>query len=178
MRHLLVIPLTLTLGFQVALGAAYVVDDVQLDYSSAKRLATMIGSDARLERAIVMGEPETLTESLPYYRENPVYLLQESTFRNWLQIQIPGGRRNDCSLADLLATATDLRSRYGVPVIMALGWWLDGPAVQRAYAGTYFEQTFTVSASARSEFVARTQFLGRLRAASFTDENYDVFVLW
>ena len=99
-------------------------------------------------------------------------------FRDWLRIQIPGGRRNDYSLEELLHTAGELREQYGVPVVMALGWWIDGPQVQRAYGGTYFAQTFTVSSGARAEFQARTQFLGRLRAASFTDENYDVFVLW
>ena len=35
-----------------------------------------------------------------------------------------------------------------------------------------------MSAADREEFLARTEFLGRLRDATFTDENYDVFVLW
>ena len=74
---------------------------------------------------------------------------QEKTLRNWLLMWIPGGRRCDYNLAELFATAADLRRRYDTPVVMVLGWWL-----------------------------ARTQFLGRLRDATFTDENYDVFVVW
>ena len=46
------------------------------------------------------------------------------------------------------------------------------------YLGTWYEQTFTVKPADRAAFLARTQLLGRLRNASFTDENYDVFVLW
>jgi hypothetical protein len=193
--RLLLVPLTLALGYQVVLGAGYVVDDVQLEYSSSKRLAALIAADPRLERAIVIGEPETLQQSLPYYRDNPIYLPQEDTFRAWMWSpslsfslssgtagpstrNIAIGRRADYSLAELLSTAVALRERHGVPVVMVLGWWVDGPEVQRAYVGTWFEQVFTVSPEARTAFLARTEFLGRLRSASFTDENYDVFVLW
>ena len=177
LRHLLLIPFTVALCHQVILGVSTLVDDARLDYSSSRRLAAIIGSDPRLERAIVIGEPETLTGSLPYYRGNRIFLPQENAFRDWLHIQIPGGRRGDYNLRELLTTATELRSRYDVPVVMALGWWLDGENLQREYVGSFFEQTFTMSPADRTEFLARTELLGRLRAAVFTDENYDVFVL-
>jgi hypothetical protein len=176
--RLLLLPLVAALGWQVVLGAGYVVDEVQLEYSSSRRLAALIANDPRLERAIVIGEPENLTQSLPYYRDNRVYLPQEEAFRNWMMVWIPGGRRGDYSLAELLATATELRGRWQAPVVMALGWRLDGPDEQVAYAGSFLEQRFSMTAADRTEFLARTQLLGRLREASFTDENYDVFVLW
>ena len=175
--RVLLVSLTVTLGYQVVLGMRNVVDDVRFEYASSRRLGSLIASDPRLERAIVIGEPEDLTESLPYYRDNRIYLPQEKAFRHWL-MWIPGGRRGDYNLAELLATATELRGRYDTPVVMALGWWLDGRDAQRMYAGTYVEQNFTMSAADREEFLARTEFLGRLRDATFTDENYDVFVLW
>jgi hypothetical protein len=176
--RLLLLPLVAALGWQVALGAGYVVDDVQLEYSSSRRLAGLLAGDPRLERAIVIGEPEHLTHSLAYYRDNRIYLPQEAAFRNFMLFFVPGGRRADYNLAELLATATELRARWQVPVVMALGWRLDGPDNQVAYPGTYFEQRFSMSAADRTEFLARTEFLGHLRDASFTDENYDVFVLW
>jgi hypothetical protein len=178
MRRLLLVPLTATLCYQVIIGIGYVVDDVRLEYSSSGRLAALIASDPRLERAIVISEPENLILSLPYYRDNKIFLPQENAFRDWLFIWIPGGRRGDYNLAELLVTSTALRQRHDTPVVMALGWRLDGPDVQRTYSGTYFEQTFSMSAVDRAEFLARTRLLGRLREASFTDENYDVFVLW
>jgi hypothetical protein len=178
MRRLLAVPLAAALCYQVVLGAGYVLDDVRLEYSSSRRLAALLASDPRLEQAIVIAEPENLGQSLPYYRNNRMFLPQENAFRNWLLVWIPGGRRGDYSLGELLSTATDLRRRHDTPVVMALGWWLDGPDLQRAYAGTYFEQTFRTSPAERTEFLARTTLLGRLREASFTDENYDVFVLW
>jgi hypothetical protein len=178
LRRLLAVPLLAALGFQVFLGAGFVLDEIRLDYSSAGRLGTLLASDPRLEHAIVIGEPEDLTTSLPYYRTNPIFLPQENTFRDWLFVQVPGGRRADYNLGELLATATRLRDRYETPVVMALGWYVDGPEQQRAYYGTYFEQTFSVTPAERTEFLARTELLAKLRAASFTDENYDVFVLW
>jgi hypothetical protein len=175
--RLLLLPLVVVLGWQVALGAGYVADDVRLDYSSSRRLAGLLAADPRLERAIVIGEPENLTHALAYYRDNRIYLPQEGAFRNWMHFWVPGGRRADYTLAELLATATELRDRWQVPVVMALGWSLNGPDGQVAYAGTFFEQRFRMSAADRTQFLARTEFLGSLREASFTDENYDVFVL-
>jgi hypothetical protein len=64
-----------------------------------------------------------------------------------------------------------------VPVILALGWLLDGADRQSMYVGTFFEQRFTMSAVTRDEFLRQTELLGRLRDAPLTDENYDVFVL-
>ena len=176
-RYALMVPLLAALCFHVWLGGAAIVDEIRLDYSSSKRLAAIIAADPRLDRAIVIGEPETLTQSLPYYRENPIFLPQEGTFRNWLVIQVPGGRPHDCDLRALLATAKDLRARHQVPVILVLGWWLDGAERQSTYVGTFFEQTFAMTATAREDFLRQTELLGRLRAATLTDENYDVFVL-
>lgn len=190
-RRLLIVPLVLALGYQVVLGAGYVVDDVQLEYSSSKRLAELLASDPRLARAIVIGEPEALHQTVPYYRDNPLYFPQEQAFRDWMwspsvsfsvtsdstrSLQI--GRRADYDLGELLRTATELRATHGVPVVMALAWFVDGPETQRAYVGTWYEQVFTVHPHDRDAFLAATQLLGRLRSASFTDENYDVFVLW
>ena len=171
----MMVPLVAALGFHVWLGAASIVDEIRLDYSSSKRLAAIIAADPRLDRAIVIGEPETLMQSLPFYRENPVFLPQEGTFRNWIVVTEP--RRHDCELGALLATAKELRARHQVPVILVLGWLLDGADRQSAYVGTFFEQTFTMTAAAREEFLRQTELLGRLRAAPMTDENYDVFVL-
>jgi hypothetical protein len=175
--RLLAIPLLVALAYQVFLGGASIVDEVRFEHSSSRRLASLIAGDPSLERAIVVGEPETLALALPYYRANPVYLFQEGAFRNWLMIQTPHRRRNDCDLGELLDAAKALRARHGVPVIVALGWRLDGPERQMAFARSFFEQTFTMTPAARDAFLAQTEFRGRMRNAVFTDENYDVFVL-
>ncbi len=177
LRFGLMAPLTLALLTQVDIGARAILDDVRGDASSSKRLAEIIAADPSLAHAIVIAEPETLGLSLRYYRDNPIYLPQEQAFRDWLLIQVPGGRRHELSLGELLATATEMRDRRGVPVVIALGWRLDGPDVQRAYNGTYFDQTFTLDATARTAFLRRVELLQRLRNAPSSDENYDVFVL-
>ncbi len=93
-------------------------------------------------------------------------------------MQVPGGRRGDYDLAELLTTARGLRARHGVPVILALGWSIDGPDVQRKYYHTFFDQKFTMSEAARADLRTATERLGSLQSATFTDENYDVYVLW
>jgi hypothetical protein len=151
---------------------------VRFEYFSSKRLAALIAADPRLDRAIIVGEPETLTESLPYYRDDPIYLAHERTFRNWIVLTVPGGRPHECDLEALLATAKDLRPRHQIPVVLVLGWLLDGADRQSMHGGTFFEQTFTTTAASRDAFLHETQLLGRLRDAPLTDENYGVFVLW
>jgi hypothetical protein len=178
LRRLLVVPLVLALGFQAILGVASVLDDVTLDYSSSARLAALLAGDSRLEHAIVIGAPETLTQSLPYYRSNRIYLTEEETFRDWMMVQVPGGRREDLSLGELLETATAMRARYDVPIVMVLGWRLDGADSQIMYANTPFESRFSMTPESRDAFLARTEAVVRLRVAVFTDENYDVFVMW
>jgi hypothetical protein len=177
-RRVLLVPLVLVLLHQVVLGATMVRDDVRLDYSSSRRLASLIADDPRLASAIVIGEPETMAESLPYYVDNRVFLPQENAFRNWLHIQVAGGRRGDYDLAELLATAIALRDQEGVPVLVALGWSLDDAALQWKYYGSFFTQRFTMTPAARAEFRARTEKLASFQDAAFTDENYDVFVVW
>jgi hypothetical protein len=93
-------------------------------------------------------------------------------------VQVPGGRRGDYDLGELLTTARGLRERHDVPVILALGWSIDGPDVQREYYRTFFDQKFTMSEAARADLRAEAQLLGSLQSATFTDENYDVYVLW
>jgi len=176
-RRLLLVPLLVASGYQVMGGVLSIADEVRFDYSSSKRLAALLDADPRLDRAIVIGEPELFALSLRYYRENPLFLPQEGAFKDWLLIHTPGGRRRDYDLGELLATARDLRARYQVPVVIVLGWFLDGPEQQIAFPGMFFEQRFTMTSEAREAFRSQTELLGRLRDAIFTNENYDVFVL-
>jgi hypothetical protein len=93
-------------------------------------------------------------------------------------LTVPGGRPHECDLEPLLATAKDLRARHQVPIVLVLGWLLDGSDRQSMYVGAFFEQTFTMTAASRDAFLHDTQLLGRLRDAPLTDESYDVFILW
>jgi len=176
-RRVLLVPLFAALAFQVVGGVTSLADEVRFDYSSSRRLAAILDGDPRLSRAIVIGEPELMALALPYYRDNPVFLPQEGVFRNWLHVHVPGGRRRECDLGELLATAKELRARHQVPVVMALAWRLDGPWQQVAFPGMFFEQHFTMTPADREAFLGQTELLGRLHDAVFTNENYDVFVL-
>lgn len=176
-RRLVSVPLLVALGYQVAVGVRSLVDDVRFDYSSSRRLAAVLDADPTLQRAIVIGEPEIMALTLPYYRDNPLFLPQENVFRRWIGASASGTRRSDLDLDELLATARSLRDRYGVPVVIALWWRLDGPPQQTAFQGMFFQQTFTMTPAAHDAFLTGTQLLGRFRDARFSNENYDVFVV-
>jgi len=176
LRCFLVIPLVFTLVVHLFIGLHHGVEDAKNDHSSSRRLGLLIASDPRLDRAIVIAEPEPSVQSLPYYRDNPTYLQREGVFGRTIGFE--KSRRKDMSLSELLQLARDLRDRHGSPVVIALGWQLDGPPEQAIAKGTNFEETFTTTPAAIAEFRRRTQQLGSFRAATLSDENYDVFVLW
>jgi hypothetical protein len=175
-RRGLVLPLLAVLSIQMFYSVHFAFGDLRDDYSSSRRVGALIASDPRLGGATVTGEPEAPLQALPYYRDNRIYLPQEGVFRRW--IRVVKGRRQDFSLSELLQVARELRDRHGQPVVIALGWRLDGPDEQKRMEGTLAEQRFTSSPEARAEFVRQTEWLASFRDARFTDENYDVFVLW
>jgi len=175
-RRFLLVPLVATLLLHVALGVHHALTDLGGDYSSSRRLATLIERDPRLAGAIVVGEPERRLESLPYYVSNRIYIAQEGVFRPW--VQIVKGRPLDQTLSALLDAARQVRDRYESPVVIVLGWSLDGPEVQRINEGTVGQATFRTTAAAKAEFLRQTERLASFRDATLTDENYDVYVVW
>jgi hypothetical protein len=166
--------LVLTLGWNVALAVSHVEGDWNGDYSSSRRLAELIGRSPDLRDAVVVGDPFTMVEALPYYRDNRIYMPREKAFRKWTPARTAV---RSSSLADLLDAVMELRRREAAPVIVVLAWDIDGPAEQTMYRDTFLEQTFAVDPEARDEFLRHAKRIARLRSAVYTDENYDVFVV-
>jgi hypothetical protein len=159
---------------QAVLAYRYIAADVAYDYSANRRLADLLRSDPTLAGATVTGEPDTPLWSLSYYADNRIYLARQHVFRAW---GAAGPERStDYDLQSLLEAARRIHGDCGCPVVITLGWQLGALGTFANFAGTQFEERFTITEAARAEFLAATTLVARL-GPTLTDENYDVYVL-
>lgn len=125
-----------------------------------------------LDRAVVMADADVMLEALPFYADNPTWLVRA---RRWGQV-VPFRKQyaHQLRLADLLSTARTLRARTHRPVVIVLQSKLD-PAQARhiswGYLGTMKTTPQEVNAFAAS--TALLQSFGPVR----TDESYDAYLL-
>jgi len=159
---------------QAVLAYRYIAADVRYDYSANRRLAELLRSNPTLAGAIVTGEPDTPLWSLSYYADNRIYLARQHVFRAW---GAAGPERStEYDLESLLDAARRIHADCGCPVVITLGWQLGALGTFANFAGTQFEERFTITAAARAEFLAATTLVARL-GPTLTDENYDVYLL-
>ena len=161
------------LAVQVIMGGAVVGAAARgVPDSRAQDLAALLRRE-RLERAVVIANPDVLLEPLPYYAGNPTWLTRE---RKWGNVAaFTKAAKADVALGDLLATARRLRARTHRPVVTAIQVQLDPAAPAQRREQGYVGALTTTPAEVRA-FLAATQRLARFGPA-LTDESYDVYLL-
>jgi hypothetical protein len=165
---------TLILILQVCAAYPEIKRDVRGDYSASRKLAEFIRHDPALKDAVVVPEPDTFGEAYSYYGTNPVFFPREDQFRRYARFTIES--RGWYSLAELLASAKNLRAQRGQPVVIVLGHRLSpqGPFLIQFSAMTH--KAFTYTPESLRDFNSQT-----VKAASFrpaiTDEEFDVYLL-
>lgn len=99
------------------------VEDVRMvasgtPFSRSREFAAVIRTHPELRDAVIMGDPDYLIEPLPYYLDNPTYLVREQRFGP--VVRFTKAAILDLSLGDLLAAGQRLRGRTGRPVVILL----------------------------------------------------------
>ena len=164
--------ITLLLITQVFIGFYAVIIETYTDYSSSKKAAMFINSDPQLKEAIIIGEPDYLMESLPYYINNPIYIPREHRFGktvSWTE-----NNKRNYTLNELLNTAVKLKYDLKQPILIFIGHklTLEGP--------------YEINFSYGKKFYYDRESLERLNKQAIkinsfqkamTDENYDVYLL-
>ena len=140
--------------------------------SRAADLATLIRHE-RLERAVVIANPDVLLEPLPYYTPNPLWLVRER--RAGRVVAFTRAAVRDVTLAEMLATAQALRARTRRPVLTLLQVRLDPAAPSQTWDEAY-NGTFSTTPGDVRAFLRATRRLARF-APAISDESYDVYLL-
>jgi len=156
---------------QIFMGVVAVSMDFLSEYSSSKSFARYLKSRAELKDAVVIGEPDTDVESLPYYSDNPIYIVREKRFGN--TVRFTNRSKSVCSLGELMAEAQKIKKGLHKPVVIALGYTLN-PKGPFSFSG-YFKRRFTFSKDELFEFLSKTTKLAEFHGAM--KENYDVYLL-
>ena len=124
--------LTPLIVLNVVLGGQYAWDDIQHALSSNRAFAQLIQQTPAYRDAIIMAEPDYAVESLPYYADNPLYLLREGRFNKTVSWTTASADR--MSLGQLLAAAKQVQAQEQRPVLIVLGH-LDISPVEKQQGG-------------------------------------------
>ncbi len=164
---------TLLLALQLTHSIRHIAAALQdRPYSRIHDLAELLEREG-LTDAIVLGHPDVMVEALPYYADNPVYLLRNQRFGH--VVHFTKNARLELSLSEILADAQRIARETGKPVVIALRYQPDpnGPerSVREGYLGTYY-----TDGEQDRRFLEATRLLARFGPA-ITDESYDVYLL-
>jgi hypothetical protein len=124
-----------------------------------------------LSGAIVMGDPDTMLETLAYYADNPMWFLRQQRFGR--VVRLAKNARHRLSLTDILADAERLHRQTGRPIV-----FLSHLKLQDRHPGNvavmFYDRTLMRPEEVR-RFESSTRLVARLRPA-MGDEEYDVYV--
>lgn len=149
-----------------------VVRHVMHPESMAASLADAIESEPRLERAVLMSEPDPLMETMPYYADNPVYFPRQREFdyRAYFDRKT---RQQTMTLAELMSIVDSVGCATRRPVLLSVGYRSFHFADQGSMEGPY-GVSFTWSPPEKAEFATRTRPLPWF-PGSTSDENYRTY---
>lgn len=155
------------------LRASRAAFDTAQPRSQSRNLADFVRSRPDLSDAIIMGDPDYLTEALPSYLDNRIYMPREGDFGHIAMFRREG--RLSLSVGDLLADAQRLSETHDRPVVLLIREKLDPMAPARVVKEAYnwelrIEPTDVVALLAAAEHVGRFE-------PSQTDEFFDAYVI-
>ncbi len=140
-------------------------------YSHSADVAELLQQPA-LAGAIVMGDPDTMLEPLPYYVDNPLWMLREQRFGK--VVRLTENARRELTLDDVLADADRLHRQTGRPIVFLSHLRLRTDKPQRTFV--MFHDATTVTPDSVKRFAASTRHIASLRGLELGDESYDVYV--
>lgn len=141
-----------------------------LPYSRSKDTAKLLQRPG-LRGAIVMADPDTMLEPLPYYVDNPLYFMRQQRFGKF--VRLSNDARKQLTLDDILADADRLHRETGRPVVFLDHMKLQPDTNVRRKA--MYDYYTTVTPAGAKHFLSSTRLIAKLRPSD-TDENYDVYV--
>jgi hypothetical protein len=140
----------------------------------ARDLAKLISTTPSLQDSIVLGDPDYVLETLPYYISNPTYLSREHRFGNI--VHFTNSATLTLSLEDLLNEAMQLHAKTGKPIVILLADRIN-PAQPPQYIREAYDWQFTTTPEQVRRFQASTKLLTSFGPVSGNDETYDVYAL-
>jgi hypothetical protein len=140
-------------------------------YSRSAEVANLL-HEPRLTGAIVMADPDTMLESLPYYVDNPLWLLRQQRFGT--VTRLTRNSRLALTMDDILDDAIRLHRQTGRPIVFLTHAPLRADISQREFVMYDYHTDFRPESVKR--FLESTRQIASLRGVDLSDETYDVYV--
>jgi hypothetical protein len=141
--------------------------------SSSRRFGEFLSRHPQYQNAILVGEPDYLMESMPYYASNRIFMLRQRAFSKRVYFGDSTRRQRDVTLSHLLDTAQLLGCQYNVPVLVAIGA-RGFPDYRQHTAATAYGGSFSWTAAERARLRSDFRRVAEFPRAN-TDEVYAVF---
>ena len=163
------------LGVQATLGLADLAfaTIVGTPESRARDFADLVSQRPDLKDAILIGEPDYMLESMPYYLPNPTYFVRERRYGEYVRFTYKA--RIELTLGDILDEARAIHASAGRPVVILLAWRIGEMDPARVYRESYV-WTFSAPGDQIERFREATTLLAQFPRAT-SNENYDVYLL-
>lgn len=142
-----------------------------IPYSRSAEVAQLLRK-SEFSGAIVMGDPDTILETLPYYVDNPLWFLRQQRFGK--VVRLSENARRELSLDDILADAERLHRQTGRPVVFLSHEKIE-PGKDLRTRPMYDDETFGGRESV-NRFLSSTRLIAPLRPSWGNGEDYDVYV--
>ena len=139
-------------------------------YSRSADVAKLL-RQPQLAGAIVMADPDTMLESLPYYVDNPLWLLRQQRFGK--VTRLTRNSRLALTVDDILADAIRLHRQTGRPIVFLTYAPLRTDVSERAFV--LYDYHTDLRPESVKRFLASTRRIASLRGIDMSDENYDVY---
>jgi hypothetical protein len=167
--------MVLLVGAQAAGGCRAIIElaSDRFPQSRSRDFGNLIKDRPDLKNAIIMADPDYLLEALPYYIDNPIYLMRQRQFGNVVTFTNEALLKLD--LDDILNVAKRLHQERGEPVVILMERRLSADQPATVYPEGY-NWTLNVTPDQVRRFLASTKLLVRFGPAKL-GETFDVYLL-
>jgi len=159
-------------------GIYKVAMDVIHETSAGQSFGSYLEAHPEHKGAILIGEPDFYIESMPYYADNPIYIVREQRFGD--TVKFTRRAKLHLDLGKLLAEAWRIHALENREVLIALGHLknldpLSGGGDDSQPIRYSFGRTFSWSREDLRSWQASTQFLARFADDVTGDERYAIY---
>lgn len=159
---------------QVPAGIGAVAAAIAHDppFSRSRDLGDLVAADPSLRHAIVIADPDPILEGVPYYVDNPTYLLRQRSFGRYAIFAKK--TRIELDVGEILATARALAAETRQPVLILLGHPLNPRAPSLVAEG--YNWVLASTPAQVAEFLGATRLLANFGPA-VSNETFAVYRL-
>jgi hypothetical protein len=172
-RHAVPAIVVLLLVWQSSIAFSTVTNQFEIEQSSANLVADLVHSHPELKDAVLIGEPDFIMDTIPYYLDNRIYFPRGGRYGSW--ILFTREWRSAMTLEELSDTARLIHAQTNQPVVFLIGtqirWSLGSGSASRFS----YNQSLTWTVAGLDRFSHEVKLIGSFLTPTSGDESYDVY---